>query len=340
MTRWLAPPPDGPVQPYGIPSFSVIIPTYEMADMVVDAVSSALNQTVPPHEVIVCDDGSTDDTQEVLRPFGDRIKVIRKQNGGLASAKNAAARVATGDFVAVLDADDIYLRGRMEALGKLAAARPDLDVLNTDVYLERDGVFLSRLTDELAFPVEDQRAAVLERCFMHSCAAIRRERLWDVDGFDESVDFADDWDCWVRLILSGSRAGLVDEPLALYRIHERAMSSSRVRDLAGRVRVMERASRNATLTPQERETVERSLRRVRTRFHLADAEQALRVGRPDVRKALLGVARGGAFPARTRAKALAGAVAPRAAQWFLATRERHGRRSRLSRPLADGPEHD
>ena len=72
-------------------TFSVIIPAYQMADLVVDAVTSALEQSSPPHEVIVCDDGSTDGTAEALRGFGDRIKVVTKENGGLASAKNAAA---------------------------------------------------------------------------------------------------------------------------------------------------------------------------------------------------------------------------------------------------------
>src|SRR5688572_478142 len=151
MARWLAPAPERPVEPGAVPTFSVIIPAYQMAHLVGEAVSSALEQTVAPHEVIVCDDGSTDDTQGVLRSFGDRIRVVTKPNGGLPSAKNAAARVATGDFVSVLDADDVYLPTKLEETGRLAAARPDLDLLNTDVYFEIDGELLSRLSDHVPF---------------------------------------------------------------------------------------------------------------------------------------------------------------------------------------------
>lgn len=333
MTRWLAPPPEGPVEAGTAPSFSVIIPSYQMGDLVGEAVTSALEQTLVPHEVIVCDDGSTDHTQKVLRSFGDRITVIRKENGGLPSAKNAAARVATGDYVAVLDADDVYLPGRLEAMAELAAARPDLDVLNTDVYFEKDGALLSRLSEHVPFPVEDQRAGILEHCFMHSCAAVRRVRFWEVGGFDESVDFADDWDCWLRLIFAGSRVGLVDEPLALYRFHAGAMSANRARDFAGEMNVLGRALRNASLTPREREIAERTFRRARERFLITDAEDALVSNRRDARRALLKLAGGPGIAALSRAKALAAAVAPGAARRSLERRQQEGRESHLVRPL-------
>src|SRR5262249_14579403 len=121
------------------PTFSVVIAAYNVADVISGAIESALDQSHAPHEVIVCDDGSTDDLDRVLEPYADRITVIRQENGGEGSAKNAAARAASGEFVAILDADDEYLPGRLQALSQLALARPDLDILTSDAYLAVDG---------------------------------------------------------------------------------------------------------------------------------------------------------------------------------------------------------
>ena len=130
-----------------MPSFSVIIPAYQAAGTIAQAVESALDQTVPAHEVIICDDGSTDDLEGALAPYRDRITLIHKENGGGASALNAAASAASGDFVVVLDSDDTYEPERLEALGALAAARPDLDVLMTDSYLEAGGRVVGALLE-------------------------------------------------------------------------------------------------------------------------------------------------------------------------------------------------
>jgi glycosyltransferase involved in cell wall biosynthesis len=119
--RLAAPPPAGPVARAAPPTFSVAIAAYQAADVVGEAIESALAQTVPPHEVVVCDDGSTDDLDRALEPYRDRIVLLRQRNRGEAAAKNAAARAASGDFVAILDADDVYLPERLEALGRLAA---------------------------------------------------------------------------------------------------------------------------------------------------------------------------------------------------------------------------
>ena len=103
---------------------------------------------------------------------------------------------------------------RLEAQAELASARPDLDILTSDAYLEVGG--RDRRTcygDDWSFDVKDQRAAILERNFIFGLAAVRRRRLLAVGGFDETLPTATDWDCWIRLILSGSAAGLVAEPL-------------------------------------------------------------------------------------------------------------------------------
>ena len=174
---FVAPEPDGPLAGGPVPTFSVIIAAYQAADVIGDAIESALEQTEPPLEVIVCDDGSTDDIERALRSYRDRIVLLRKENGGEASAKNAASRAASGDFVVILDADDVFLPERLEALGELARARPDLDILTTDATLEVDGRVVRRCyTDAFRFEVADQRRGILEQNFVFGLAAARRER--------------------------------------------------------------------------------------------------------------------------------------------------------------------
>ena len=319
----LAPPAPPRLETGPEPSFSVLVAAYNVAGFVAEAVESALGQTRPPLEVIVCDDGSTDDLDGALAPFRNRIELLRKENGGEATAKNAAARAANGDFVVILDADDVYLPGRLAALGDLARTRPDLDVLTTDATLELDGEPVRRCyTPELPFEVDDQRSAILRRNFVFGLAAVRRERFLAAGGFDESIRYATDWDLWARLILDGSRVGCVLEPLARYRLRAESLSGSRPNLLAGRVRVLEKAAEHPSLSPDERRTVTASLALERQRLALAEARAALAGELPDPRRRSLRVAFGRGHGLRTRVKSLAAAVAPGRAASRLAEGDR------------------
>lgn len=200
MRRFLVPPERGigPQEAAGSPTFSVVVAAYQSADVIANALESALNQTAPPRELIVCDDGSTDELEAAISPYRDRILFLRNEHGGEASAKNAGMRAARGDFVAILDADDVYLPERLEALGELAHARPDLDILTTDAYLEVDGRRLRRCyAAGWRFETEDQRRGILERNFVFGHAAVRRDLLLAHDGFDESILWTTDWECWI-----------------------------------------------------------------------------------------------------------------------------------------------
>lgn len=224
-SRIVAPPPVRALERAPVPSFSIIIAAYQAVETIADAVRSALDQTVSPIEVIVCDDGSTDGTAEALAPFGDRIKLLRLSHRGEGGAREAATRAASGDFVVVLDADDACLPRRVEVLGEAAAARPDLDIITTDAWLEVDGQVLRRYYEWAEpFAVADQRRAILERNFVFIGAAVRRSRLLEVGGWPSIAAMAD-WYCWMRLLLTGSVAGLVAEPLYRYRVHAGAMSA-------------------------------------------------------------------------------------------------------------------
>jgi glycosyltransferase involved in cell wall biosynthesis len=288
----------------------VIVAAYNVAPLIGDALASAFAQTSPPHEVVVVDDGSTDDFTGAIAPWRDRIVLLRQENRGEGAAKNAAAHAATGEFVVILDADDVDLPRRLEALGALATARPDLDVLTTDCYLVHDGVRVRRrYGDDQPFEVDDQRGEILRRNFIFN-PAIRRERFLAVGGFDTSFWATADWWCYIDLLLTGSRAGLVDEPLVEYRERPGRLTGDRVRMLDARVRTVRQALAHPQLTERERAIALESLRTALLR----NAHEALPLGGATARTAALQVARESTFPAGTRLRAAAAAVAPAVAR--------------------------
>ncbi len=318
----------------GLPTFSVVVAAYQAAAFVGEAVESALAQTAPPHEIIVCDDGSTDDIEAALAPYRHRIMLLRKEQGGPASARNVAARAASGEFVVVLDADDAYLPERLEALGELASRHPQLDILATDAYYELDGSFVGRFNKATEFEVLDQRSAILERCF---CAwpALRRSKLLASGGFDETLATGEDWDCAIRLIFGGCLAGLVDEPLYRYRIRRDSVTADRVGTLRDRITLLEKAREQLHLSSPERGSLERSLDVQRRSLLLTEAEAALRAGDPQARRLSLAVATNNRVDRRTRTLAIASALAPRLSGRLLERRARRpgGGGSRLARPV-------
>jgi len=328
----LAPPVDHKVEPGAVPTFSVVIAAYQAAGTIARAVESALAQSLSPLEAIVCDDGSTDDTAAALEPYLDRIVLIRKPRGGVSSARNAALARARGEFFAILDSDDVFLPERLERLGALAVWRPDLDILCTDAFLEVDHEVVAQFGEGCAFELLHQRAAILERCFCIA-PAYRRSALIRARGFDESLHTGEDWDCLIRLLRSGASAGLVDEPLYRYRLHDRSLTSDRIGTLRDRVRLLEHVGRKNGLGDDERAALARSLRRQRAYLILTEAEAALRSRSWDARTRALAAARAPEISLRSRAAALAAALAPAAAARALERRDARGGRNRLSRTV-------
>jgi hypothetical protein len=326
------PPATDEVEPGPPPTFSVVIAAHDAAGTISEAVKSAIAQTLPPLEVIVVDDGSTDGTRDALERYLERIVYIRKQRGGAASARNAALEQARGDFLAVLDADDAYLPGRLDALTHLAVVRPDLDILCTDAFLEVERRPGGTFSEGCAFAIADQRSAILERCFCVA-PAYRRTTLLDAGGFDDSLRTGSDWECVIRLLYSGAVAGAVDEPLYRYRLHDRSLTSDRVRTLRDRVALLERVGQTTALDNRERVVLTNSLSVQRAYLGLTEAEAALRSRSSDARGRALAAARMPRVALRSRATFLAAAVAPEAAARALERREVRRGRSRLRRTL-------
>lgn len=321
--RIAAPDPTGTVERRPRPpTFSILIAAYQVAECIGGAVESALNQTVPAHEVITCDDGSTDELGTALVPFRERIQLIRKENGGEASAKNAAARAASGEFVLFLDADDAYLPERVEALGQLAMERPDLDILTTDAYLESSGEIVRRVyTSGWTFETANQRRVILQRNFVFGHAAVRRKLFIESGGFDEMISHTTDWDYWIRLVLDGSMVGAVLEPLSLYRVREQSLSADRAGMLRGGIQTMSKALHDPNLREEELAVVKDTIRQLEHRLAPLRLREALQAESPEARRLALRLVLGSSASVRTRLKAGLAAVAPGLAQRWISRRE-------------------
>jgi glycosyltransferase involved in cell wall biosynthesis len=204
-------------------SISVIIPCYNQAHFLAEAIQSALDQDVPDLEVVVVNDGSPDNTREVAAHFGDRIRYIEQENGGLSSARNTGIRAARGEYIAFLDSDDVYLPGALVILAGCLDNHPNVGLVCSDALLfDRKGDFglKSQWSGRPRNPA-NFRWETVEYCATPSTVMVRREVFDQVGPFDEYLkNAAEDWLMWVHISRYYDMA-YIDQPLVRYRIHDR-----------------------------------------------------------------------------------------------------------------------
>jgi glycosyltransferase involved in cell wall biosynthesis len=209
-----------------MPQLSVVIPAFNAARYIEQAVRSALTQTDLTVEVIVVDDGSTDETAARAGAIdSERVQVRSQPNRGPAAARNAGVRVATGEFLAFLDADDwLELEWGREVIDRL---RSGAAIAVSDAHIVGpDGAVSGRYYDELVFPsAAVQSIRILQDNFILSTACVRRDAFAGVGGFDESRRGVEDWDLWIRLVGGGEHAALVPDALSNYRRGHASVSS-------------------------------------------------------------------------------------------------------------------
>ena len=210
---------------------SVIIPTYNRAGFIAEAVQSALDQTRAPNEIIVIDDGSTDDTQHVLARFGPPVIVIERANGGEAAARNSGLRAATGDAVIFLDSDDLLVPECIERCVQTLEEHPNVGVVYTDAFLcDREGNRISRYSQELpgCRPSGMVLREFTRRNFLTVTSMVRRSCLGDIT-FEEGMTCCADYDFWRKLAVH-CEFQYLNEPLMCYRFHESMTVSTRLHE--------------------------------------------------------------------------------------------------------------
>lgn len=190
---------------------SVLIPCYNAGAFVGEAIDSALSQSHAAHEVLVVDDGSTDDSAEVAEGYGERVRLIRQPNGGIGAARNRALAEATGDWIAFLDADDVWPHHSLGARATAIAVDPTLDCVAglTEEFFNTDEV------GALVAPAK--AAATLARV---AGATLIRKALFDrVGDFDATLKVGETMDWIARASDAGARMATVETVVLRRRIH-------------------------------------------------------------------------------------------------------------------------
>ncbi|MDO8962994.1 MAG: glycosyltransferase [Coriobacteriia bacterium] len=208
------------------PRFSVIMPTHQAAAFIERTIRCVLDQTCADWELVIVDNGSTDGTDAIVASFDDaRIRYAWQEDSGLpANSRNNAIRMATGDFLAFLDADDWWAPTKLERVAAVLDADPAIDLVCHDVNIvDPTGRVLVHRTYVL-----DQRDAytqLLHRgCFLTTSATVlRRSRALDAGLFDERRDFltVEDFDLWLKVARAGARFRLINETLGTYLVHSK-----------------------------------------------------------------------------------------------------------------------
>ena len=206
---------------------SLIIPTYNRAQYITQAIDSVLRQNINSLEILVVDDGSTDNTKDVLENYSDKIRYIRKRNGGVAAARNHGIRLARGKYIAFLDSDDLFRPGKLEKQLQYMNKHPETVL----VYCWHK-YFRPNISFFCAF--QYRASGKVYPKILHLCSVaplktptifVRRDVLVKCNGFDESMALAEDTDLWCRVSEHGP-FGCIPEVLLDVRLHDNNLSDT------------------------------------------------------------------------------------------------------------------
>jgi glycosyltransferase involved in cell wall biosynthesis len=227
-----------------MPQVSVIIPTYNRSKLVAQAIRSVLAQTYEDYEVIVVDDGSTDDTREVVEGFGDpRIVYLWQENQQRCAARNNGVAHAQGSYIAFLDSDDVWFPNKLQRQMEAFAKYPQVGLVfsstvrisgentfpNPAEFLQPDGETVASIREDLL---------TMNRIPMVT-SIVRKELLDQAGKFDKSLPHAEDWDMWIRISKNADFCR-INAPLAAYRVHAGMRTSNPVSTLRGDLIIIDR----------------------------------------------------------------------------------------------------
>jgi GT2 family glycosyltransferase len=220
-----------PLYQPGSPLVSIVTPAYNAGPYIQHTLESAIRQTVTDFELLVVDDGSTDRTREIAESYAahdSRIRVVRQPNRGIAAARNVALELARGQFLALLDSDDIWFPNHLEEQLNVLQQHPELGVLSANALnfggprhgqplLTVGNLHIRRVSLMQLVETED---------LMSIQAVFRREVVAAIGGFDENLRRSEDYDFWLRAALAGIGIGINPKPLGLYRRRPDSLSAA------------------------------------------------------------------------------------------------------------------
>jgi glycosyltransferase involved in cell wall biosynthesis len=203
---------------------SVIIHTYNNERFMAETVESVLNQTYKDYEIIVVDDGSVDGTRDALMPYMQKIRYHYKENGGIASAKNAGIGLSQAEFVAFLDHDDLWAPDKLQLQMEHFNENPQIGLVYAKYTSFRDGKKL-RTKPEKGYSGWIFKELIAKSFIQTSTVVVKRECLDAVGPYDETFSLGDEYDMFLR-IAQKFQCGFVDKGLTRYRVHDTNASNN------------------------------------------------------------------------------------------------------------------
>jgi len=206
------------------PKVSIIIPTYQHADFVGEAIDSALAQTYTDYEIILVDDGSTDGTREIVVAYGNQIKYIYQDNRGLPAARNTGILASKGQYLSFLDADDVWLPNKLKLEVEFLDTHPSVKLVcsNYSYFGSRKGPKRTGFEGITLTSGYGLKELFFKNPILPSAVLVRKSCFEKVGLFDESMVQCEDLDMWLR-IAAHFEVGYIDTPLVKYRLHEKNM---------------------------------------------------------------------------------------------------------------------
>jgi glycosyltransferase involved in cell wall biosynthesis len=243
------------------PLISVIIPTFNRAAWVREAVDSVLAQSFPDFELIVVDDGSTDPTAEGLAPYGNRLRYLYQTRQGVSAARNRGLETAAGEWLAFLDSDDLWLPRKLEAQVEFLDRNPRAEICQTEEIWIRHGRRVNPRRKHRK-PSGDIFAPSLALCLVSPSAVMLKKRLLvEVGSFDRSLPACEDYDLWLR-ISCRKPVFLIEEPLVVKRGGHPDQLSRCLPSLDRyRIRSLEKVLASGLLSPRQYDLAWRELER-------------------------------------------------------------------------------
>jgi glycosyltransferase involved in cell wall biosynthesis len=265
-----------------MPAVSVIMPAFNVAPYIGEAIESVLGQTFADLELLVVDDGSTDGTEVVAEGYAardSRVRVIRQTNGGISTARNRALRIATSPVIAILDSDDAwdpaYLRVQMAILD----TRANVDVVTGNAWFlggSQNGRPARPWPDLRPAPTLADMLADETAVFIMS---IFRRRVYEAIGpFDEGLRTNEDYDFWLRAACANFVFHRNDQPLGYYRRRDNSLSADELRMVPGILRVFRKARPVLHNRPVELAILDAQIIRFETEYVAAEARGAIESG--------------------------------------------------------------